>query len=94
MNTIIENQIPPMTDPLGRFWKQPDREEILIDDNDALMTLAAFNKLADYSWSSPTGVYDGKMWKSKIDGQWFLKWFGPHPDPTQATINKRAIIIA
>lgn len=41
--------------------------ECLIDDHSAVMTLAYFNSLLDYSCSLPTGVIDGKRWKRKIN---------------------------
>ena len=51
-----------MTDPMGRHWRQPPRERILIDDTHALMDLATFEQLSEYSCTIPTGVYPGKMW--------------------------------
>lgn len=81
--------IPPITDPLGRSWRQPDRSLIEIDDTHALMTRLTFESLADYSASNPSGVYVGKMWR-RHDGvfdvvfrsaggtpEWLLCWFGP-----------------
>lgn len=63
----VEHIIPPITDPLGRNWDQPSREEIAIDDHHALMTRATFERLAEYSASYPSLVYPGKMWK-RYDG--------------------------
>ncbi|MHA6905165.1 hypothetical protein ACEQ38_08025 [Ralstonia syzygii subsp. celebesensis] len=69
--------IPPMTDPLGRFWKQPDRTEILMDSKHAVMNRSSFDRLSEYSTSRPTGVYPGKMWKSITrDGAPYLCWYG------------------
>ena len=80
--------IPPITDPLGRHWEQPDRSLISIDDEFARMSFATFKDLPEYSASKPTGVYPGKMWK-RHDGahdyaflrsggkpEWLLCWYG------------------
>lgn len=56
--------IPAMTHPLGKHWKQPEVDEITIDDTHALMSQRAFDKLLEYSASRPSGVYEGKMWKA------------------------------
>ena len=70
------NHIPDMDHPLGKNWNQPSRDKILIDDQYALMEKFTFDQLADYSFSQPTGVYPGKMWKSGRHKKWFLCWFG------------------
>jgi len=69
-------ELPEMTNPLGKHWKQPCPDNIEIDETHALMSKLDFDKLADYSSSRPSGVYIGKMWKS-IDnkGVWWLMWF-------------------
>lgn len=63
--------IPPMLHEMGRHWRQPDRSRITIDATHALMSQADFEALADYTTSQPSGVYEGKMWKSQA---W--KWEG------------------
>lgn len=63
-----ENVIPPITDPMGRNWGQPDSSLITLDKTHALMSMATFNRLAEYSASNPSGVYVGKMWK-RHDGE-------------------------
>jgi hypothetical protein len=82
-----------MTDPLGKYWEQPPREEILVDDTHAVMTKKNFEQLKDYSRSQPTGAYQGKMWKAQTlerlekpdglyirwTGEWTLCWYGPDP---------------
>ncbi len=69
--------IPPMTDPLGRFWKQPACAEILVDSKHAVMSRGSFNQLSEYSTSRPTGVHPGKMWKAIApDGMPYLCWYG------------------
>jgi hypothetical protein len=98
--------IPPMTDPLGLHWKQPPREEITIDDLHALMSQRAFDRLAEYSTSVPSGVYVGKMWK-RHDGAfdraflaqggkptWLLCWYGPSARGQEfCSVHTREILI-
>lgn len=94
-----KNTIPPMTHPLSRAWDQPSTEGIILDDKYALMTQEDFKKLLEYSCSTPTGVYDGKMWKgdasfgTKKASRWFLMWFGPSKDPNMCQTNSREIIL-
>ena len=100
--------IPPITDPLGRYWEQPPVSDILVDDTHAVMTRTTLEKLADYSRSQPTGVYPGKMWRALyyeraigLDGKvrltgktwWQLCWFGDCPDPTRCSNNYRDILL-
>lgn len=91
------NQIPPITDEMGKYWEQPDPSKILIDDTHALMDKETFLALHDYSHSQPTGVYPGKMWRSgrkTVDGEvWWLKWFGLHEDPKMCSGNAREILL-
>lgn len=76
----MKNEIPPMTDPLGKHWKQPKTEDILIDDTHAVMGLDAFDALENYSHSQPSGVYPGKMWRGWGSDEngifWWLRWYG------------------
>ncbi|MBG5923696.1 hypothetical protein [Providencia rettgeri] len=73
----MKNRIPPMTNPLGKHWVQPNHENILIDDTHVIMSRKDFNSLSEYSNSIPSGVYAGKMWKAIVqDGRAFLRWFG------------------
>lgn len=75
-----DNVIPPMTHPYGKHWEQPRLDEITIDSETATMSLDAFDLLADYSASMPTGAYEGKMWKARVGGTaeecWNLVWYG------------------
>lgn len=90
----MNNVIPAMTDPLGRHWRQPNRDEILVDDTHALMTPSAMARLSEYSSSIPSGVYPGKMWKAQFGGQWFLRWFGEVPNrPDLCSNNQRLILV-
>lgn len=101
MDTIDRNEIPPMTHPYGAHWDQPNREEILVDDKHALMTKRTFLQLSEYSYTNPTGTYEGKMWRARrleTDPdlpEWYLKWFGLsfNGDPEMVSINRRIILI-
>ena len=63
--------IPPITDPLGRYWDQPNRENILIDKDNAMMTDGEFCQLANYELTNPTGTYIGKMWRAGNTLRWY-----------------------
>ena len=65
-----------MNHPLGRHWSQPNVQDIDIDETHALMDEKSFKELKDYSGASPSGIYEGKMWKRKCDGLWYLAWYG------------------
>jgi hypothetical protein len=97
--------IPPITDPMGKNWEQPDRREILIDDTHALMSTSAFNRLHEYSATFPTGAYEGKMWK-RHNGifdrdflrrggkpEWMLVWYGKSDKPGFVSNNLRLILL-
>ena len=101
-----KNIIPVMTHPLSRGWEQPSTENILIDDTHAIMSKEDFSKLAEYSTSRPTGVYEGKIWKRnlyegslrsgyKFSDVWTLCWYGYsyNGNPEQCSINEREIIL-
>lgn len=88
MRDQLLNVIPPITEPLGRHWDQPDTSLIQIDDEFARMNAHVFRELPEYSTSQPSGVYPGKMWK-RHDGafdhefiarggkpDWLLCWYG------------------
>lgn len=80
--------IPPITDPLGKYWEQPDLNEIELSLSHAHMNLGSFHELKIYQTSLPTGVYYGKMWKKQDHrGRWLLCWYGPNPDPNFISIN-------
>lgn len=97
--------IPQITDPLGKSWLQPDRSEIVLDETHALMSLETFERLAEYSATKPTGVYEGKMWR-RHDGafdvefrarggkpEWLLCWYGKCDNPDHVSNNYRKIIL-
>lgn len=99
------NIIPPITDPMGKYWRGPDMSQVLLDDKSAVMSKAVFDELPEYSTSTPSGVYPGKSWKRnrliflangsyKPTAEWFLCWFGLHPDPKFVSNHIRRILIA
>ncbi len=57
--------IPPITEPLGKYWEQPKPANFSLTLAYAWMDTADFKRLAEYSASLPSGTYSGKMWKSK-----------------------------
>lgn len=91
--TCQVNEIPPITEPMGQYWRQPDRREILLDNTHALMTKTTFEQLLDYSHSQPTGVYPGKMWKKGGPTGWWLHWFGLHENPDLCSGHVRKILL-
>lgn len=100
------NQIPPITDPMGRSWNQPATAEILIDSTHAVMERSTFERLAEYSATQPSGCYPGKMWR-RHDGlfdaafrakggvpEWLLCWYGySEKGPDYCSINFRSILL-
>jgi len=103
--TVIE--IPPITDPMGKYWDQPKVESIIVDEKYALMSRQAFKELAEYNTSYPSGAYVGKMWKKQwLDSTdaygglkphepetWYLMWFGHSQKPNSLSVNAREILI-
>lgn len=99
--------IPPMTHPYGKHWDQPDLSEIVIGVRHAAMTKKTFEKLRDYSHSRPTGVYEGKMWRSKcnieiggsefyhgkVEERHYLHWWDISEDPDKCSHHIRIILI-
>lgn len=89
--------IPVITDPLGRHWDQPSRDDIEIITDFAFMTENTCVQLHTYSTTFPSGMYDGKMWKSEINdgirwtGKYKLNWFHPNDDPKKISISRREI---
>jgi hypothetical protein len=84
-----------MLDPLGKYWNQPRRENIDLDDEIAIMSECDFNRLSEYNWSKPTGAYLGKMWKRFFDLEkdWFLFWYGNSDIEGYVRVNSRKIVI-
>jgi hypothetical protein len=102
---VSTHPIPPITDPLGQNWVQPERSRIHIDERYARMDRATFDRLPEYSATRPTGVYPGKMWK-RHDGAfdhkflreggkpvWLLCWYGESDKPGYCSNHHREILI-
>jgi len=86
--------IPPITDPLGRHWHQPDLSGVLIDAEVAMMSRQTFSALAEYSTTTPTGVYEGKAWKARYANVWYLRWYDKDDgDPRGIPTPTRKIVI-
>ena len=90
---MAESTIPAMTHPHGQSWRQPSRQDILVDKTHALMSWADFEKLHDYSTSLPSGVYEGKMWRCEAVEGWYLCWYGPSTMRDRWVNNFRKILI-
>jgi hypothetical protein len=97
-----------MTHPYGKHWEQPPSAAILLDDTYALMTQLSFEALHDYSATTPSGVYEGKMWRrhdgifaagfppsaaQRASAKWLLCWYGPSEKPDCCSINYREILL-
>lgn len=63
---LDENVIPPMTHPWGIAWKQPDRNNLVLDDKYAVMYRRDFETLPDYTGSEPTGSITAKCGRLSI----------------------------
>lgn len=87
--------IPDITHPIGKYWYQPSWRQIVFSDTHATMSQETFDDLKDYSTSTPSGVYQGKMWKSHRQGKWWLRWYGVDDgDPRGLPTPCREIVIA
>ena len=87
-------EIPAMTHPLSRYWDQPARDRVLVDDEHAVIARADFEKLAEYSTTYPDGKYVGKMWRRRSGpDDWLLCWYGEADEPDMLTINFRKLLV-
>lgn len=86
-----------MTHPLSIYWDQPEVDNILIDSDCAMISEDDFKKLHEYSTSIPTGMYEGKMWKSKVvikdEEMWYLCWYENDMIPERVHINSRKLVV-
>ncbi len=87
------NKIPPITSALGLHWEQPALENILVDDTHAVLSAGDFARLKEYTFTNPTGVYDGKMWRRYTGDGWALVWYGTCEKPDHSAIEWRKILI-
>lgn len=87
--------IPDIDDPLGKYWKQPETKEIILNGGLAIMNRAAFEKLHDYSNSRPSALYIGKMWKERFGADWILRWCSTsYKGAEYIEINLRLIVVS
>lgn len=87
-------EIPPMVHPHGKHWEQPNPDDITICGEHAFMDQTAFDKLKTYSTSTPSGVYEGKMWKAeKKDDNWYLCWYENDESGQKCHIRYKIIVI-
>ena len=85
--------IPPMVDPLGQHWRQPiDIRLAPMDNTHVLLTQQQVDGLSDYSYSYPSGTYDGKCWKREGEECRCLCWYQPHATPGKIGIGSRVIL--
>ena len=86
-------------------FPMPNRHDIgFFKDKDfCYMEQSTFNKLLEYSTSTPSGVWVGKMWKCDANGwdrmnevkDWYLRWYGESPDDSNmCRMFDKKIIIA
>ncbi len=85
------HEIPEMTHELSRHWEQPQRENIRIDGEHAIMSEKTFKQLHRYDTSLPSGVYEGKMWAREKAGDFWLCWYGFDDEPNTCSVNARKI---
>lgn len=84
--------IPPV--PTFAFTlKQPNRADVLISDEEALLSKEAYNMLQEYSRTLPTFKCAGRMWKAVIDGESYLRWFSEIDHKNQIHVLQRKIRI-
>lgn len=86
--------IPPITDERGKDWDQPKTSEIkFTSDGYAVLSIESKAKLAEYSTTTPSGVYAGKMWLRKEYDKEYLCWFQGTKDPEKFDIKYRPILL-
>lgn len=85
----------PAHDDERRFSASGSYPAICIDGEYFLISQADFDALPEYSASQPTGVFDGKCWKTLRHGVWWIGCYieetPPHPDG-MLTPYRRALV--
>jgi hypothetical protein len=82
-----DRMIPPITDPLGCHWRQPAREDVLVDDERAVLSCGTYQQLEEHSSTIPSGVFPGKMWKAMYGDRAYFRWFGIVDERTDVCSN-------
>lgn len=86
--------IPNMTHELGKSWEQPNKDDILIVDDIAYIHYEEWDLLCEYNTSTPTGVYEGKMWKTNLPkGQKWLRWYVNKDEQNCEIISKKVFLL-
>ncbi len=86
--------IPALTDPMGKYWRQPDDiRSAPMDGKHVLLSRSQFQGLNEYSASHPSGVYPGKCWRRQEGRINLLVWYGETSDPKKCSIEFREIRI-
>lgn len=85
----MSQEIPPITEPMGKYWEQPKPEDIAVDDTHAIVADSAWGSLKNYECSVPSGCYPGKVWRCGN----LLRWFGPEKLNGMCAIEQRIIIL-
>lgn len=82
--------IPIMTNPLGKSWRQPSLAKLIFREDYVLMDKESFDILHNYETSYPSGVYEGKIWRSGGT----LMWYDLHEtDKNLCTVKSMPIAI-
>lgn len=89
---ITNTGIPPVESQVFSL-KQPHRDEILVSEEEALMSQSALNTLQEYSHTLPTLKCAGRMWKAVINGENYLRWFSEIDHKNQIHVLQRKIRI-
>lgn len=87
------NTIPTPLQALGSFWRQPSKDEILTDDDNAIMSEETFRELKLLPNTLPAVTCLGKMWRGNLEGKDVLYWCGIGSRPGTTSIQMREIII-
>lgn len=83
--------IPDMVHPLGKYWEQPSRENITVDEHNhrAHMDKKTMFQLHNYETTNPTGAYEGKMWRRGM----ILCWYEQDPGDNKYLLTKKLDIV-
>lgn len=58
------------------------------------MSEATMNRLKEYSTTTPSGVYPGKMWRGHYPEGWYLHWYSESPDdPNMCRVHSAVIML-
>ena len=89
------NEIPEMTDPMGRYWDQPrDIRNAVMTKRYVILEMAQINQMSCYDASYPSAVYPGKCWMRRENEITYLVWFGEETPDHRCPIYFREIIVA